>query len=285
LPKETPRDSKPKKKQSNPGPANAKFIWQIGRATSAAHTYFEPIMIGSDYFSDGGVGYNNPSEEVYYEVLYKEEERRSSNPIDLFLSIGTGADDEEEEDDKQNNTRKHRVSRSIFKHLSGLSKLLTGHATDVETVNERMQRFQFQGDRKMFDYYRWSGGKKLSNLKMDEWKLKTDSKKSTQEMIEEWVQEYMANPQRQIEVQDVAKALVQRRRRRCADLDKWPRFSHCTRVRCTWCSNNDTAMRNTRAELVDHCREAHAHQYPHDDLERHIATHPLRRPRIDGGPF
>jgi hypothetical protein len=85
--KETPKDSKPKKKQSNPGAANANFIWEISRATLVAHTYFKPIIIGADYFSDDGVRYNNPSEKVCYEVIYKEEERRNSNSIDLFQTM------------------------------------------------------------------------------------------------------------------------------------------------------------------------------------------------------
>jgi len=275
--------------QSNAGEADKCFIWEVGRATSAAPTIFDPIQIGDNYFSDGGIGYNNPSEEVYYEVLFKEGYRNGSSkiPIDLFLSIGTGGEDTTSQLTRQSTAgekkkRRYRVHRSVVHHLSELGNMLSSHATNVRDVDERMRRLAYSNQ---FTYLRWTGGKSLGGLSTDHWKPEKGSKRSTEKTIEEWVNGYMQSPERQAEIKNVAKFLVERRRKRCQNQDKWPRFSHCTRVRCTWCDNKDQEMQNTRADLVHHCINKHAGKHPEADLARLISTYPLRRPYIDGGPF
>jgi patatin-like phospholipase/acyl hydrolase len=35
-------------------------IWQAGRATSAAPSYFDRMKVGDYEFIDGGLGFNNP---------------------------------------------------------------------------------------------------------------------------------------------------------------------------------------------------------------------------------
>lgn len=72
---------------------NASFnckIWEVCCATSAAPAYFEPIKIGDnseqEIFADGGLGYNNPVEQVL-------EEARCIFPgqkVACIVSIGTG---------------------------------------------------------------------------------------------------------------------------------------------------------------------------------------------------
>jgi len=67
-------------------------MWQVGRATSAAPTYFAPFKLKSDtnkgYYSliDGGVYANNPSVCAYAEMKSVYEE----NADIMMLSIGTG---------------------------------------------------------------------------------------------------------------------------------------------------------------------------------------------------
>ena len=65
-------------------------IWEAGRATSAAPTYFQSISFGTpavEYW-DGGMGCNNPTHEALIETSRIWGERR----IACLLSIGTGLD-------------------------------------------------------------------------------------------------------------------------------------------------------------------------------------------------
>ncbi|CAH0035152.1 unnamed protein product [Clonostachys rhizophaga] len=63
-------------------------IWEAGRATSAASTFFDPITIGQngERFADGAIHYNNPIRLVLQEsyALWPTGER-------LLISIGTGS--------------------------------------------------------------------------------------------------------------------------------------------------------------------------------------------------
>lgn len=67
-------------------------IWETGRATSAASTYFDPISIGPDglRFFDGATGANNP----IYHLLVEAKVVWSSQPLEhqlgCIVSIGTG---------------------------------------------------------------------------------------------------------------------------------------------------------------------------------------------------
>jgi hypothetical protein len=66
-------------------------IWEAGRATSAAPTYFKAIRIPrgdttAARYVDGGMGFNNPAE-----ILVEEAMRvRPGRPISCIVSIGTG---------------------------------------------------------------------------------------------------------------------------------------------------------------------------------------------------
>jgi predicted acylesterase/phospholipase RssA len=60
-------------------------IWQACRATSAAVTFFEPIVVGDSRYSDGGLFYNNPITQVNAEGM----EMFPGDDI-LIVSLGTG---------------------------------------------------------------------------------------------------------------------------------------------------------------------------------------------------
>ena len=61
-------------------------ILEAARATSAAPTYFPEMEIDGDFYVDGGIGYNNPSEEAIREARRIWPERE----IGCLVSIGTG---------------------------------------------------------------------------------------------------------------------------------------------------------------------------------------------------
>lgn len=64
-------------------------IWEAARATSAAPTFFTPIIVNHITYGDGGTGWNNPTALVINEVRQIWPDR----PIGCLISLGTGEDD------------------------------------------------------------------------------------------------------------------------------------------------------------------------------------------------
>src|SRR5436190_2054898 len=61
-------------------------IWHVGRATSAAPTFFTPIEIDDVLYGDSGTGWNNPTREAIAEA----RNIWPNCPIGITISIGTG---------------------------------------------------------------------------------------------------------------------------------------------------------------------------------------------------
>lgn len=73
-------------------------IWEAGRATSAASSFFDPIAIGSlgQEFLDGGTGANNPVRQLWNEaadIFCSGSSRKLSENLRTIVSIGTGIPD------------------------------------------------------------------------------------------------------------------------------------------------------------------------------------------------
>jgi patatin-like phospholipase/acyl hydrolase len=277
------------------GEASTDEIWEIGRATAAAPTYFRPQKIGDDYFSDGGLGYNNPSEEAYFEVLHKEG--HSPIPINLFLSIGTGGDDDNDQSREyagslighqtespgmpspeplaSGNKEKKRKKSFLMKHLSNLGERLQKEVAEAKKVDRHMRQ---NSHREQFCYFRWTGGRDLAKLKLDKWKPAKSGRSGTQCDIENWVKKYMESPARQEEVKQIAEILVRVRRERIKhdNGDKWQRFTYCTHFHCPICNQD---INGCRAQLTEHirgCDPGVTH-----DTSRYIPI----PPKVDGGPW
>jgi predicted acylesterase/phospholipase RssA len=60
-------------------------IWEACRATSAALTFFDPIVVDELIYSDGGLHYNNP-----VELLHGEASEVFPGREQLIVSLGTG---------------------------------------------------------------------------------------------------------------------------------------------------------------------------------------------------
>src|SRR5436190_717198 len=67
-------------------------IWEAGRATSAASSFFDPITIGNfeESFVDGATGANNPVYEVWNEAQDMWPSGSLEDKIKCLVSIGTG---------------------------------------------------------------------------------------------------------------------------------------------------------------------------------------------------
>ncbi|OCL01567.1 FabD/lysophospholipase-like protein [Glonium stellatum] len=71
---------------------NTTKIWEAGRATSAASTFFDPISIGpsKQRFFDGATGANNPIRELWKEAKDVWSSAPLENNIGCIVSIGAG---------------------------------------------------------------------------------------------------------------------------------------------------------------------------------------------------
>jgi hypothetical protein len=100
-------------------------VWEAGRATSAASSFFDPIQIGpfQESFVDGATGCNNPVEKILEEALEIWGEGVKGR-INCILSIGTGQPSE----------------RGFGKGLKGIASTLIRISTETEQTATRFAR-------------------------------------------------------------------------------------------------------------------------------------------------
>ncbi|KAJ5888167.1 FabD/lysophospholipase-like protein [Penicillium taxi] len=105
-------------------PGISATICQAARATSAATTFFEPVSIGARRFADGGLGANNPVDEVEGEAsdIWCEDTGDLKPQVKCFISIGTG------------NPGKKAMEDNLLKFVS---KTLPELATQTEYTEKR----------------------------------------------------------------------------------------------------------------------------------------------------
>lgn len=130
-------------------------ICQAALATSAATTFFEPVRIGNRIFADGGLGANNPVDEVEGEAvdIWCSESGDLKPLVKCFVSIGTG------------NPGIEAFEESMFKFLG---QTVVSIATETEETEKRfIARW-----RKHFDenrYFRFNVDQGLQNVGLDEY--------------------------------------------------------------------------------------------------------------------
>ena len=244
--------------ERNPGPADNIPIWEVARATTAAPTYFDPIEIQGIPFGDGGLGSNNPVQEIFDEVAGMHG--NTSSVVDVLVSIGTGQAD------------------PVKLHTSGVKKILSylnatkALATDSEEQHLRMLRSIKRFGVKTLHYKRFNLPREqgLKNMKLDEWKLAGEleltkhgikrRKESTLDQIRRLTQAYCKEPEVIKSIDEVARRLVDHRRARCEDVRKWELWATGVRYRCT----------------VDECDKSQKLRPSKNDLQYHIEkVHPI----------
>ena len=133
-------------------------IWQAGLATSAATSFFSPVSIGARTFADGGLGANNPVDEVEGEAsnIWCSETGDLKPLVKCFISIGTG------------NPGKKAFEDSIIKFLSQT-------VVDIATETENTEKKFIARWAKQFDenrYFRFNVDQGLQNIGLNEYKKK-----------------------------------------------------------------------------------------------------------------
>lgn len=133
-------------------------IWEAGRATSAAPTFFKRIYIGNpgmqEEFVDAGIGCNNP---VQYLIQEAQREFGPNREVACIVSIGTG---------------KPKVAGfkapARFQRVLPLDliKVLTAISTDSEAVASVMEaRYQYCSGL----YHRLNVERGLEEVSLEEW--------------------------------------------------------------------------------------------------------------------
>lgn len=130
-------------------------IWEAGRATSAAPTFFKRIKIDGEHFVDAGLGCNNPIKEVISEAqLVFGKERK----VDCIVSIGTGKAGVVGFD-------KPTGFQTILPTdlLSVLKKMVTESTSTAEEMEQRYENAPSL-------YFRLDVDQGLQDVGLDEWK-------------------------------------------------------------------------------------------------------------------
>jgi hypothetical protein len=148
-------------------------IWECARATCAAPTYFRPIVIDGVKYGDGGVGWNNPSEEAIFEASNIWPNRR----IGCLVSLGTGLEDAVQLRDEVDSTS---LARSMFKLITpgrslqlDVAEYCVRALTNCENVHRRID-----GNPNLFipvgSYFRFNVTQSMSKIDLEEWKKTND---------------------------------------------------------------------------------------------------------------
>src|ERR1700722_4489868 len=133
-------------------------IWEAARATSAAPLYFKSIKIGPEgakaEYIDGGVGYNNPVDQVVEEAELAFGKDRK---VAALISIGTGLG-------KAIVYKSPGMLESKFrKHLA---QRLGDLATNADTIAERASK-RYRDAAPL--YWRLNVDRGLDGISLEEW--------------------------------------------------------------------------------------------------------------------
>jgi hypothetical protein len=256
----------------NPGEPSDVDIPSVGRATSAAPTYFAPVRIPitdkrgtrNVRFKDGGFGSNNPSPAIYRDVVHKHG--GLSKSVSVFVSIGTG-DSELRMFDQEGWTPFATRVREARANLKASLRL----PARTKGAEEAMLGFAYRDNHAVFPYSRFDGGPRLGNVEMDEWKSDrvknfftgkvTVSGGKTLQEIRDAVGLYLADPAIQAELDDRAKDLVHRRRRRTRDKSKWDRYASASWYECQIGGCRDSTEYKTYTLFEEHVRNEHSRSF------------------------
>ena len=147
-------------------------IWQAARATSAAPTYFEPMKIALHNKGifieciDAAFGFNHPGEALMEEIKALEgpfdEDFRSAQHVELWISLGTGSHEVARLED---DTIAKRLSSEIGKPLA-VAKVMEQIVTSTERVHRNLENMLRSSERK---YWRFNVENGLQNVKMDDY--------------------------------------------------------------------------------------------------------------------
>ena len=142
------------------------LIWEAARATSAALTFFEPISIDGEIYADGGIGWNNPSEEAIAEACQIWGKRK----IGCLVSLGTGLESALQLGDDEKTLKRQLLDKVLPKQsrLIDVAKHCVNCLTSSDKVHRRLcedgRTYGVEGV-----YFRFNVPQGMSNIGLEEW--------------------------------------------------------------------------------------------------------------------
>jgi hypothetical protein len=220
---------------------SAAKVWKVARATSAAPGYFSSQKIEGNEFMDGGVGCNNPSQEICSEI----QAVHGKGPC-LVLSIGTGTKIENAGSPRRSNERliKWNVAKRTgpFRHarsmLTLVSRVLPECVANTDKPHRNLEdkAQEAKATEQNFMYFRFNVPDIASKVALDEWIPETGveslDKMATLRYLEQKTNAYLdTDADAAAMLQECAKELVRVRRQR-AETERWERFATHTSYKC-----------------------------------------------------
>lgn len=168
------------------------LTWQVGRSTSAAPTYFEPIQVQNQSFEpktysfvDGGVVANNPTFLAYNEArtLFGKE------CIFNIVSLGTGESQESFDYKKAKSWGLLKWAPEVIRiSINGNSKLVHQHMIDLEKFDKNVNYLRIQPTLLKEE----SGMDNCSKENLQKLKVRAELEmKEKEENITEWIKKYL----------------------------------------------------------------------------------------------
>jgi predicted acylesterase/phospholipase RssA len=202
----------------NPGLPTQAPIWQVARATTAAPTYFKPLVIGNEKFLDGGFGIaNNPTWHALLEV--GQMSSNSHGAVALTVSIGTGKADKVPPVAKR--------GAGLLGRYKAIIKYSAATATDSEATHLKMEDLS---RRTGHHYERFNVDGGLGNIDLGEWTVR-GGRNLTLEKIEQQTRAYLERSENRARLRRVAEILVKNRQERSRH-HKWDIVATGHRYRC-----------------------------------------------------
>ncbi|KAJ8110963.1 hypothetical protein OPT61_g6330 [Boeremia exigua] len=216
-------------------------VWRVARAATAAPMYFEEVRFTTPdrtvIYSDGGFSrHNNPTrrgiEELEILHIRKGPQGEERGKIGVVVSVGTARSD-----DLGSGKGIIRLIKRAFN--------IAGNPDDVAADLEEQNRAH---------YWRFNDNAGIK-VDLDDWKPRNSGKR-TLKTIKQRFSEWAADEDNQKMLQKCAVQLVNRRRARTQDVERWQRFSSVTQYECH--CNNAWRPFHLGSEFDAHYREKHA---------------------------
>jgi predicted acylesterase/phospholipase RssA len=130
-------------------------VIQAALATSAATTFFDPVLIGTCKYADGALGANNPVDEVEAEAadLWCPKTANLQSLVKCFLSVGTG------------NSGEKAVGDRVDQFASTLARITTEtEKTAIKFLGRWRRAYELKR------YFRFNVQQGLQDVSLEEYK-------------------------------------------------------------------------------------------------------------------
>lgn len=159
-------------------------IIQACRATSAAETYFPHITIGDQVYTDGGLGRNNPVDELVREAksYYRQKGYKVRKPT-CIVSIGTGLMSLINLKEAEQKTWWKRMAVTERIGLN-VAPILADIVSNCEEAHRRMLETCHNND-ETYLYFRFNVDRGLEKIPLDEYEAAGDIESATANYLRE----------------------------------------------------------------------------------------------------